>query len=281
MKRAWVVLLLGSCDTNRQAVQPPKVESSQSSLRVCADPNNLPFSNDREEGFENELARLIAADLGKTVEYTWWAQRRGFVRNTLREGLCDVITGIATSHELVLATRPYYRSTYVFATRVDRDLDIRSFDDPRLRTLTVGVHLIGDDGANAPPAHALTRRGIVRNLRGYSIYGDYTRPNPPMNLVDAVVDGDIDVAIVWGPFAGWAVQRGAPLTITPVSPQVDVPFLPYVYDIGLGVRRGDDSLKARLEAVLGRRQHEIRALLAQFGVPLVEMPRRRVMAAPP
>jgi mxaJ protein len=254
-----------------------KPASHERVLRVCADPNNLPFSNVRGEGFENELTRIIAADMGVGVQYTWWAQRRGFVRNTLRENLCDVIVGIAASHELVLATRPYYRSTYVFATRVDRRLDIQSFDDPRLRTLKVGVHFIGDDGANAPPAHALTKRGIVRNVRGYSIYGDYAQPNPPMRLVEAVVRGEIDVAIVWGPFAGWARQNGAPITITPVSPQVDVPFLPFVYDIAVGVRRGDDSLKVRLESVLDRRRPEVRALLRRYGVPLVETPRRRVL----
>ena len=272
----WAFGRFGVASANSQTSQTS--QTSQISLRICADPNNLPFSNSREEGFENELARIIASDLGKRVEYTWWAQRRGFVRNTLREGRCDVILGIAASHELVLATRPYYRSTYVFATRRDRRLDISSFDDPRLRELAIGVHFIGDDGANAPPAHALTRRGIVRNVRGYSIYGDYTRPNPPMRLVDAVVAGEIDVAIIWGPFAGWAQRRGAPITITPVSPQIDVPFLPYVYDIALGVRRGDDSLKVKLEQVLERRRPDIRALLTRYGVPLVETARRRVAA---
>lgn len=285
-KTALAVLALGlACGgpPNRQTVkqsngQTVNPSNDQSVLRVCADPNNLPFSNSHEQGFENALARIIAADLGRTVKYTWWAQRRGFVRNTLRANLCDVVVGIAASSELVLATRPYYRSTYVFVTRTDRHLDIESFDDPRLRRLRIGVHFIGDDGANAPPAHALTRRGIVRNVHGYSIYGDYTRPNPPMELVSALVRGDIDVAIVWGPFAGWAKKEGAPIRITPVSPQVDVPFLPYVYDIALGVRRGDDSLKTRLEEILERRRPEIRSLLARFGIPVVETRRRVVVS---
>ena len=274
---ALTAFALCACNQTSQTSQISQTPE-RTALRVCADPNNLPFSNSREEGFENQLARLIARDLGLNVEYTWWAQRRGFVRNTLRAGLCDVIVGIAASHELVLATRPYYRSTYVFATRADRHLDIRSFDDPRLRSLTLGVHFIGDDGANAPPAHALTNRGIVRNVRGYSIYGDYSRPNPPMELVDALVRGEVDVAIVWGPLAGWAARQGATITLTPVSPQVDVPFLPYVYDIALGVRRGEDSLKARLDMVLERRRPEIRELLVRYGVPLLETPRRRVAA---
>lgn len=238
-------------------------------LRVCADPNNLPFSNEREEGLENALVRLVADELNMAVEYTWWAQRRGFIRNTLRAGSCDVVPGIAASSEMVLATRPYYRSTYVFATRRDRALGIASLDDPTLRRLRIGVHVVGDDYTNTPPAHALANRGIVHNVRGYSVYGDYSQPNPPARLLDAVVDGDIDVAIVWGPFAGYAAAGGAPLALVPVSPQVDLPFLPFVFDIAMGVRRDDDALRARLDSVLERRQPDIAVLLKRYGVPVV------------
>jgi mxaJ protein len=145
---------------------------------VCADPNNLPFSNDNGEGFENKIAALIAHDLAVKVEYTWFAQRRGFVRNTLNARACDVVMGIPAASEMMLTTRPYYRSTYVFLTRADCGLNIESLDDPRLAKLRLGVHLIGDDYANAPPMHALARRGIVKNVAGYSIYGDYSRPQP-------------------------------------------------------------------------------------------------------
>ena len=174
---AVTLVVLIACNGDERSPQASQTlaQTAQSALTVCADPNNLPFSNSREEGFENQIARLVAAELGMPLRYTWWAQRRGFIRNTLREGTCDLIVGIAASHELVLATRPYYRSTYAFVTRADRGLAITSLDDPRLRSLTVGVHFIGDDGANAPPAHGLTRRGIVRNVRGYSIFGDYAR----------------------------------------------------------------------------------------------------------
>jgi mxaJ protein len=135
-------------------------------LRVCSDPNNLPFSNSRGEGFENKIAQLVARDLGTTVSYTWFAQRRGFVRNTLTAGKCDVIVGVPSSFELALTTRPYYRSTYVFVTRRDRRIDVTSLDDPRLRKLKIGVQIIGDDYASSPPAHALANRGIVGNVHG-------------------------------------------------------------------------------------------------------------------
>jgi len=165
-------------------------------LRVCADPNNLPFSNQRGEGFENKIAELLAQDLGERVEYTWWAQRRGFFRNTLKAGACDVVMGVPSGFEMALTTRPYYRSTYVFLSRKDRRLNVTSFDDPVLRKLRIGVQIIGDDQSNAPPAHALTRRNIVDNVRGYTLYGDYSQHDPPARIVDAVAKGDIDLAIV-------------------------------------------------------------------------------------
>src|SRR3954464_8625412 len=147
-------------------------------LRVCADPNNLPFSNDRREGFENRIADLVARELGVPVEYTWWAQRRGFVRNTLKACDCDVLVGVPTGFDMALTTRPYYRSSYVFVTRAYRHVAVTSLDDPALRTLKVGVEMIGDDFANSPPADALSRRHIVDNVRGSSVYGDYSQANP-------------------------------------------------------------------------------------------------------
>src|SRR6476661_4953606 len=147
-------------------------------LRVCADPNNLPFSSANHTGLEDKLAQLVARDLHRKVEFFPWAMRRGFVRNTLKAHRCDVIMGYATGAGPVVTTRPYYRSTYVFVTRANGP-DIRSLDDPRLRTVKVGVQLIGDDFANTPPATGLTRRGIVRNVRGYTVYGDYREANPP------------------------------------------------------------------------------------------------------
>lgn len=247
-------------------------EAAQRVLGVCADPNNLPFSNQRGEGFENKLAELVAHDFGATVRYTWLPQRRGFVRNTLRAGRCDVIMGVPSSFELARPTNPYYRSTYVFVYRRDRHLKIRSFDDPALKHLRIGVHVIGDDYANVPPVAALAQRHIVRNVVGYTIYGDYSQPNPPARLIDAVAHGDVDVAIAWGPLAGYFASReSVALEIVPVSPQIDLPFLPFVFDISMAVRRGDDSLRTRLDAFLERHEPEIRRLLEEYGVPLLPL----------
>ena len=239
-------------------------------LRVCSDPNNLPFSNQRQEGFENRLAELIAKEEGATVRYTWWPQRRGFIRNTLAAGKCDVIMGMTTGAERVLTTRPYYRSTYVFVARKDRQLTVTSLDDPVLRTVKIGVQLVGDDYANTPPVHALSRRGITGNLVGYSVFGDYSQPNPPARVIDAVVAREVDVAVAWGPLAGYFAQRsGVPLVITPVTPAIDPPGLQFAFDISLAVRPKDGERQQELDRILEKKKPEIDRLLTEYGVPLV------------
>ncbi|WP_246672469.1 substrate-binding domain-containing protein [Mesorhizobium sp. B3-1-6] len=240
-------------------------------FRVCADPNNLPFSNAAGQGFENRIAEIIAADLGAKLTYTWWAQRRGFVRNTLKAGLCDLVPGTPANLEMLRTTRPYYRSSYVFVTRQD-DPDVASFNDPRLRDLRIGVQLIGDDGANSPPVQALGRRGIIGHLIGYPVYGDYSAPNPPARIVEAVASGDIDLAVVWGPLAGYFAQKQkVPLRITPVTPRIDGPQLPLMYDISMGVRREDDALRSDVNSALARHKAEIDAVLTQYGVPRLDV----------
>jgi mxaJ protein len=173
---------------------------------------------------------------------------------------------------MVVATRPYYRSTYVFVTRSDRHLDISSFDDPRLRTLTIGVQMVGN-AMNTPPAHALARRGIVENVRGYMLYGDYSRPNPPAEIIDAVARQEIDLAAVWGPLAGYfaAKQRGT-MALTPVSPAWDGPQSPMVFDISMAIRKGDTALKHDIDAALDRDREAIDVLLAAYQVPRLPTP---------
>jgi mxaJ protein len=237
-------------------------------LRVCADPNNLPFSNDRMEGFENKIAAVIAQEIHADISYTWWAQRRGFVRNTLKANDCDLVAGTALGPPVLTRTKPYYRSTYVFVTRPDAP-EITSLDDPALRSLKIGVHLIGDDGFNVPPAHALAERGIVTNVRGYSLYGDYREPNPPARLIDAVSSGAIDVAIVWGPLGGYfAALQNPPLRVVSVNPAIDGPF-PMIFAISMGVRRDDSAFKQEIEDILERRRIDIDAILTAFHVPQV------------
>ena len=252
--------LLGSC-----SLVQPKV------LTACADPNNLPFSNKAGQGFENKLAEMIASDLHAKLKYVWWAQRRGYVRNTLNERACDFWPGVGCNVEMLATTRPYYRSTYMFVSRADAGLKGLTLDDPRLKHLKIGVQMVGNDGVNTPPAHALSRRGIIDNVRGYMLYGDYSKPNPPAEVVRAVERGDVDVALVWGPLAGYfAAQSKVPLRLEPVTPWLDDMQWPMQFDVSVGIQKDNQPLLKQVDRMLDRRKEEIRRLLASYHVPLVE-----------
>ncbi len=236
-------------------------------LRVCADPNNMPFSNLQREGFENKLAEITAAKLGAGLEYTWWSQRKSFVKNSLDEGRCDVLMGIPADLSSVATTTPYYRSTYVFVFRRDSRLNITSLVDPRLRSLRIGIQVVGDD--YAPPGVALARLGVTANIVGFSMFGKYGEQNAPRKIVAAVANGEVDVAIVWGPFAGYfAKLESVPLDIVPVSPAMFL-GVPFTYEISLGVRKGDDSLKSELNRILASESQEVKHLLAEYNVPQI------------
>jgi quinoprotein dehydrogenase-associated probable ABC transporter substrate-binding protein len=239
-------------------------------FRVCADPENLPFSNQKQEGFENKIAELLAKDFGATLSYVWWGQRQGFIRNTmnatLKEFRCDVVIGVPDGYDQVQTTRPYYRSTYVFVYPKRPGLQIKSLDDPILRKLKIGVHLLGNDYTNPPPVHELAKRGVVDNVVGFDTF--YSAENPPNRIIDAVAAGKVDVAIVWGPAAGYFVKRQTvPLEVVAVpSGKTDLPF---AFEISMGVRPGDNALKAQLEKALDRKQAEIQKILSAYGVPLL------------
>ena len=239
-------------------------------LRVCADPNNMPYSNQQKQGFENQIARLVASDMGMELQYVWFPQRESFFRKTLDAGVCDVVMGVPSGLENAATTRPYYVSSYVFLSRRDRHLRIASFDDPRLRTLRIGVHILGDQNDSLPPVHALIRRGIVHNLVGYSIFGNLEERNPPADLIRAVINREVDVAVVWGPLAGYFAQHSpVPLEVTPIMGDPVEPMMPMTYSIGMGVRPQDEQLRQRLDAELERRQPDIQRLLASYGIPQV------------
>jgi quinoprotein dehydrogenase-associated probable ABC transporter substrate-binding protein len=239
-------------------------------IRVCADPNNLPFSNRDGEGFENKIAALVARDLRRPLAYFWFPQRRGFIRSTLEAGRCDLVIGIPARFERLQATQPYYRSSYAFVSRRDRHLRVHSFDDVRLKTLIIGIQITGNDYNNPPAAQALASRRIIDNVRGFTVYGDYSKPDPQRDLIDAVADRRVDVAVVWGPLAGYFAQREpAAIDVVPVTPERDGPALVFAFEIAMGVRRDDRSLRNALDAIILRRRAEIRRILSSYGVPLL------------
>lgn len=242
-------------------------------LRICADPNNLPYSNEQKQGFENEIAALMAKDLGAQLTYYWYPQRSKFFARTLESGVCDVVMGVPVGMANLDVTQPYYRSTYVFIARKDEHLHITSLDDPKLRTLKIGVHIFGDQNDSSPPADALIRRGIVHNLVGYSIFGHLDETDPAGDLIKAVENRKVDVAIAWGPLAGYFSKNSSiPLQLTPVPDDTANPGLPFHFDIGIGVRKTDGVLEQRLNSELVHLRPQIQAILQNYGIPQLSLP---------
>lgn len=233
-------------------------------LRVCADPSNLPFSNSKHQGFENQIAELVARDLHANLVYKWQRMGRGFVRDYLNTAECDVLIGIPANFKPVLTTNPYYRSSYVFVTRRDERVKPASLDDPSLHQLKIGVQVLEED--YTPPATALARRHLQNQIVGF----DTTGPDAD-SIVRAVADHTVDTAIVWGPLAGFFAKKYEGLELTPVTPEVDPPALPLTFAIAMGVRKGNTALRDELETVIERRQRDIDAILDRYGVPRLEM----------
>jgi mxaJ protein len=271
-----VAILIGVClaCANATFAQAP-AKSGPKTFRVCADPENMPASNQKQEGFENKIAQLIATELGEPLRYVWWGQRRGFIRNTmnatLEEGRCDVVIAVPKEYDLVRTTKPYFRSSYVFVYPKDKGPQIKSLDDPALKKVKIGVHLLGDDYTNPPPVHELSKRGVVGNLVGFDTF--YSASNPPSAIIDAVASGKVDVAIVWGPAAGMFVKaQKVPLVMVPVpSGPGDLPF---AFDMSMGVKKGNDALFATVESVLEKKHAEILKILQDYNVPIV--PRKAI-----
>jgi mxaJ protein len=236
--------------------------SQANELRFCADPDSLPSSNRQQQGYENRIAEVVAHELNAQPSYEWQRLGKGFVREVLDKRHCDVLLGVPSNFRPVLTTTPYYRSSYVFVTRRDRGLHLRSFDDPRLKGMKIGVQVVSEE--YAPPAQALSRRGMGDNIVGFDTIGD----RRSASIVNAVLQRKVDAAIVWGPLAGYFARRHrGELEITPTPPSD--PPIPMAFSISLGVRKQDAALRDRLNAALRHCKPEIERILRQYGVPLV------------
>lgn len=258
---AWQAAVLLSCLAGASFA-----EESQP-LRVCADPDDLPSSNRERQGFENKIAELVAQELGTDLSFYWWPYQRGLVRNTLKADQCDILISVPKDYDPVLVTKAYYRSAYVLIYRSDRKLGLHSLDDPALKQLKIGAQI------NMPPYDALGNRGLMENVTSYNPFFDPQDTDPasrPQKLIDDVVAGTIDVALAWGPLAGYFVKQHPSPTLE-VVPLDDEGTLPMTFEFSMGVRRGDRELKARLEGVLERKQVEIRKILEDYGVPLLPL----------
>lgn len=249
------------------ALKKAAAERIQATVRVCGDPGNLPLSDINRAGFQNKVIELVAKEIGAEVNYFWRPYlMRGITRQTFDTNDCDLLLDMpATGFEGIITTNPIYKTTYVLAYRNDRGIDIDSLDDPDLKTLKIGV--FQTSGLRT----ALTRRGIISNvsLHVLSHNADLKPENQPYQQVQKVIDGQLDVAGVWGPFAGWLkTMKGAPLTIVPTNMWEE--DIPQEFELAIGLRRVDWVLKYKLDLALEARRVEIDKILRDYGVPLVK-----------
>ena len=236
----------------------------RSALRVCADPHNLPFSNQAGDGFENKIAQLLAKELGVSVRYTWYPQSMGFIRQTLRARRCDIVIGISIKNELVQNTNPYYRSTYVMAYRADSGVTATSLDDPVLKTLRIGVV------AGTPPASLIAKHGLLDRVHPYHLMVDTRYQSPGKQMIEDLAEGEIDIALLWGPIAGYyAKQQKQPITIVLLKGEPGTPKMQYW--ISMGIRYNEPDWKHQLNELIKRLQPEIKAILRDYGVPLLNV----------
>jgi quinoprotein dehydrogenase-associated probable ABC transporter substrate-binding protein len=233
-------------------------------LRVCADPRNLPFSNDKGEGFENRLGELFAGKLQKKLDYMYFPQASGFVRMTLAAHRCDVIMGFPQGDDLVQGTNPYYRTAYALVARQGSGLDeVATLGDERLKGKHIGIV------AGTPPATNMAANGLMADAKSYPLMIDTRIDSSAEAMIDDLVKGKIDAGILWGPIAGFhAGKANPPLHITPLVKETTGPRL--VYRIGMGVRPADQNWKRLLNRLIQENQPAINKILLDFGVPLLD-----------
>jgi quinoprotein dehydrogenase-associated probable ABC transporter substrate-binding protein len=255
------LLLLGLA---ARAVAADHIEAvDRTALRVCADPASLPFSNHKQQGFENKIADLLAKELKVPVRYTWYPDATGFLRNTLNARRCDLVMGIVSGAELVLNTSPYYRSSYVIATRRKDNLDITQLSDPRLKKLKIGLT------AGTPPADVIAAEGLMGNVRPYQLVVDTRFDQPGKLMLDDLAKGEIDAAVLWGPIAGYyAKSYGDQLQVTPLVKEAKDARMDFY--ITMGVRPNEIEWKRQVDGLIKDNRDGILAILKDYGIPLLD-----------
>lgn len=260
---AWLPLVVGLTVVPADAALAQTAELVPTDeLRVCADPANLPFSNERGEGFENRIAEIIGKALGLPVHYVFFPQVVGFVRNTLGAGRCDLVMGTVAGDGTMQNTNPYYHTSYVLAFRTGSEPP-QSLDDPRLRNMRIGII------ARTPPVDLLARHGLLDRMRSYPLVVDTRHELPAAQMLHDLAAGEIDLAMIWGPFAGYAIRAEAlPISLRPLPAEPGGPRMDY--RITMGVRPGEPEWRRRINAAIREHQAEITAVLQEYGVPLLD-----------
>ncbi|HEX7968320.1 MAG TPA: substrate-binding domain-containing protein [Stellaceae bacterium] len=246
------------------AAQSPTGELvARTELRVCADPNNMPFSDEKSEGFENKVAELLGQRMSLPVRYTWFPQVVGFVRNTLRAGRCDLVMGTVAGDDIMQTTTPYYYTSYVMVYRKDDGWSFSGFDDPKLKTLHIGIV------AGTPPADLLVRHELMANARPYALQVDTRFEAPGHQMLSDIANKEIDAGLLWGPIAGYFIRHeNLPLAMAALQSEPGAPRM--AYHIAMGVRNNEPEWRRRINAAINQNQGDITAILRGYGVPLLD-----------
>lgn len=232
-------------------------------LRICADPDNPPYSSRYGAGFDNRVASILAQQIGRTPVFVWARERRGFIREQFNKNACDVLMGVPVGMRSVLATDPYYRSSYVFVTRAQDRLHLASFSDPALNRGRIGLQIMEED--LSPPSLPLIRYGHAAQLVGFDSFGSHSA-----DIMRAVLDRKVDLAVVWGPLAGYYTAHRAGLSLQPVSPQVDS-GIPFAFSLAVGTHKNDRALRDQISSAIHARQSEINGVLTSYHIPLLPL----------
>jgi quinoprotein dehydrogenase-associated probable ABC transporter substrate-binding protein len=264
VKNCWNIILIFGLLIFASTLSAQTTEvRDRTALRVCADPGNLPFSNDKEEGFENKIAEVVAEELQIPIHYTWFPQTRGFIRNTLRVRKCDLVMGISSAHELLLNTNHYYRSVFVLFFRKDSGITGTQLSDPQFRKLRIGVV------AGTPPANLMLKYELFDNHRPYQLIVDTRIQKSGRDMVADVASGEVDVGLLWGPIAGYYIGRqNVKMTVLPIRDEPDMPKMNY--RITMGVRHGEIEWKRTLNKIIRKRQQDINQILMSYGLLLLD-----------
>ena len=284
LRRRWmntaIILALAATGAHLSHAQGVRLDSElelidPKVLRICADPNNLPFSNEKGEGFENKVSELLAAKLDKKLAYVWYPQATGFVRNTLGAHRCDLIPGFPQGDELVQSTNPYYRTAYALVIKPGTGLDnLEGLADPRLKDKRIGIV------AGTPPATYLAINGLMRNAKPYPLVVDTRVESSAQAMMQDLAKGEIDAGILWGPIAGYyAMRANPPMRLVLLLKETGGPKL--AFQIAMGVRPADQNWKRQLNALIAENQASVNQLLLGFGVPLLDQNDRLIAQETP
>jgi quinoprotein dehydrogenase-associated probable ABC transporter substrate-binding protein len=264
----WCAVALAGTPSIGVAQMPPTQSPTgelvaRTELRICADPNSMPFSDEKGEGFENKIADLLGKDMSLPVKYTWFPQVIGFVRNTLRANRCDLVMGTVAGDDIMQTTTPYYYTSYVIAYRGDSGLSFTDFNDPKLKALHIGIV------AGTPPADLLVRHDLMANARPYALTVDTRFESPVHQMLTDIVNKEIDAGLLWGPIAGYYIKKGGmPLKMVLLQNEPGAPRM--AYHIAMGVRNNEPEWRRRINAEINRHRDEITAILRDYGVPLLD-----------